>query len=101
MENKNQNTPLLHDTFKQLVQLTAYISGDKFDFIMANILHISSLDQLTESQAQKLIDQLAILPKLKRNLVHGLSQSAEQIAQNQIDIFAEQLITGNGKNVDV
>lgn len=100
-QNKNENHLLLHSTFKQLVELTAYISNDKFDFICQNILHIRSLDQLTETDAQTLIEQLSILPKLKINLIHGLSQSAEEIAQRQIDIFAEQLITGNGKTVDV
>lgn len=100
-QNKNQNTPLLHSTFKQLVQLTAYISEDKFNYILEHILKISALDQLSEADAQKLIGQLSILPKLKSNLVQGLSASAEQIAQKQIDIFAEQLITGNGNPVDV
>lgn len=100
-QNKNETQPLLHSTFKKLVELTAYISNDKFDFIMKNILQIRSLDQLSEADAQELIGQLTILPKLKNNLLHGLNQSAEDIAQRQIDIFAEQLITGNGNPVDV
>lgn len=100
-QNKKENTPLLHSTFKQLVELTAYISNDKFDYILKNVLQIRSLDQLSEAQAQKLIKELTILPKLKNNLLHGLNQSAEDIAQRQIDIFAEQLITGNANIVDV
>lgn len=101
MQNKNEHTPLQHSTFKELVQLTAYISEEAFNNICQRKLHINSLDQLSEQQALELISQLSVLPKLKNNLLHGLNQSAEDIAQRQIDIFAEQLITGNGNPVDV
>jgi len=101
MQNQNENTPLQHATWKRLVELTAFISNDQFDHIMRDILQINSLDSLSQEQALELIESLSVLPKLKNNLLRGLAESNEQIVQNQVDVFAEQLITGKNAEVDV
>ena len=101
MQNKNESSPLQHATWKRLVELTAFISNDQFEHIMHDILQINSLDSLSEEQALELIASLSVLPKLKNNLLRGLAETNEQIVQNQVDVFAEQLITGQSAQVDV
>lgn len=78
MDGEQKPKPLLHDTWRTLLRLTGeHLRDDQLQSVLSDILKVKRLDELTEAQANIVIDALMPLTRLRGLLWDGLIEAIE------------------------